>query len=57
MKIWKVLIQDRENQYEEWAKTKPCADYVDGFLRAVKDIQEFKVTQVELTTLEKFGVV
>ena len=57
MKIYRVVIQDGENTYAEWTQQKPNADYVDGFMRAVKDIAEFKITKEELKVLEKFGII
>lgn len=57
MKIWMVEIRDGENVYYEWTKVKPSADYVDGFLRAVKNITAFEIDETELKVLEKFMVI
>ena len=57
MKIYMITIQDGENVYYEWSITKPPINFVDGFLRAVKNITEFNVTKKEIETLEKFRVI
>ena len=57
MKLWKVMIQDGENYYYEYMLDKPIADYVDGFMRAVKSINEFTITKEEVKILTKFGIV
>jgi hypothetical protein len=57
MEIYRIVIQDGENTYYEYSETKPDEDYVDGFVRAVKDIIPLDITQEELEVLRKFNIV
>lgn len=57
MKIYKVLIQDGENEYPEYSEFKPEDDFVDGFTREIKEIIEYEATEEEVKVLRKFGVI
>ena len=62
MKLINVVIQDGENQYDEWYTIKDNEipkkeDYADGFLRKVKNILVYDITEEEYKVLAEFGVI
>lgn len=57
MIMYQVVIQDGENVYSEYTTIEPHADYVDGFLRAVKNIIDWEMTAEEQKVLEKFNII
>ena len=57
MKVYMLEIHDGERVYYEYTlEEKDIKEYTD-FMRAVKNITKFEVTDEELKVLQKFKVV